>query len=211
MRFGTAIAVLLLSTSTAVSAPFDWKGFYVGINGGFATGNTDVERSNDEADHALSGGVFGVQLGYNMVMDGGWVLGAEGTIAWAGITGEALVDTPPGNNQYEGSRYRWVATIAPKLGYLATEQLLIYGKAGLALANLDGYFRDNTNNLASNQTQIGAIVGVGGEYAVTDTVTVGAEYNLNLYAQAPRTNGTLFSYAAQTTTHALLFKLNFHM
>src|ERR1039457_3631599 len=69
--------------------PFSWTGFYAGINGGYAWGQSSwsdpaVGASSGKFD--TSGGLVGGQLGYNW-QTGPVVLGIETDADWMGIRG----------------------------------------------------------------------------------------------------------------------------
>ena len=84
--------------------PYNWTGFYVGLNGGYswgkATGDVDApflsglpftDPSLLSLDSRVSsgnlkpkGGIFGGQLGYNWQVGPSWVWGVETDIQWSG-------------------------------------------------------------------------------------------------------------------------------
>src|ERR1700734_1915511 len=71
-----------------VQAAYDWSGFYIGINGGGATGNVDwnADGFGDEGSHHPSGGTVGGQIGYRWQMSS-WVFGLEAQGNWADFKG----------------------------------------------------------------------------------------------------------------------------
>ena len=66
---------------------YNWTGFYVGINGGGAWGNSQWDGLNK---FDLSGGMIGGTIGYNWQV-GQIVVGAEGDIDWSGVKGNTGV------------------------------------------------------------------------------------------------------------------------
>ncbi len=214
MRSVLVLSALLLSSTAALAAPapaYDWTGFYIGLNGGFAAGNVDAETSRDESDHSVFGGMFGVQGGYNVMMDNGIVLGFEGTMSYNGAAGEVISDHagPPRGDQYDRTEYHWTATLAPRVG-IAFNQFVVYGKAGLALSGLDAVFHDDTGTSRAAQSLGGALVGVGVEYAATDMVTVGGEANFINYGSGLRDNGAGNGFNAAQSISTFLLHVNFH-
>jgi len=81
-------------------APYNWTGFYVGVNAGYTWGDWDASSSqiifDPSTTHSpkVNGGLVGLQAGYNW-QSGGWVYGLEGDIQ---ITGAKDSDawTDPG-------------------------------------------------------------------------------------------------------------------
>src|SRR6202140_3321179 len=69
-------------------APYNWTGFYVGINGGGGWGHSSWSNSFGTADANLSGGLVGGTIGYNYQM-GQAVFGLEGDLDWSNIRGTA--------------------------------------------------------------------------------------------------------------------------
>ncbi len=102
-----------------------------------------------------------MQAGYNVQFDS-IVLGVEADLSAAGIIEGNDTDHWDENDGING-----LATLRGRLGF-AVGDLLLYGTAGLAAANLDV---DN-----ESQTLTGWVAGVGAEYMVTDTVSLKAEY-----------------------------------
>ena len=160
---GTASAADLYVPSpeeAIVTASRDWTGFYIGAHGGYA--DFDAAHDGDGTDLAtLNGWLGGVQAGYNFQADS-LVFGVEADISAAGILEGS--DTDHWN---EEDGINGLATLRGRLGF-AVGDLLLYGTAGLAVANLDTY----------DQAQMigGWVAGVGAEYMVTDTVSLKAEY-----------------------------------
>lgn len=160
---GTASAADLYVPSpdqAIVTTSADWTGFYIGAHAGYA--DFDAAHDGDDSDLAtLNGWLGGVQAGYNAQFDS-IVLGVEADLSAAGILEGS--DTDHWN---EEDGINALATLRGRLGF-AVGDLLLYGTAGLAVANLDTY--------DEAQTIGGWVAGVGAEYMVTDTVSLKAEY-----------------------------------
>src|SRR6185312_13467856 len=74
-------------------APYNWTGFYVGLEGGLAyqRGNFVVATSpfND------FGGLVGVTAGYNwQIPSSAWVFGVEADASWTDFRGNVMGCTP---------------------------------------------------------------------------------------------------------------------
>src|SRR5215472_2925030 len=62
--------------------PYNWTGFYLGINGGGAWGTSDWSLTSVD----VSGGLVGGTIGYNWQL-GQFVYGLEADFDWASIRG----------------------------------------------------------------------------------------------------------------------------
>src|SRR5690242_19466111 len=100
-----AAAVLLSSSAFAadVVAPgpeaFDWTGFYVGANAGYAWGNSDADGLYDggdiqNGDFDPDGFIVGGQVGYNWQTNSNFVLGLEADLQYSDQHDD--VSNPPG-------------------------------------------------------------------------------------------------------------------
>ncbi|KQU99233.1 hypothetical protein ASC89_04930 [Devosia sp. Root413D1] len=160
---GTASAADLYVPSpdqAIVSASRDWTGFYIGAHAGYA--DFDAAHDGNDSDLAtLNGWLGGVQAGYNVQFDS-VVLGVEADLSAAGILEGSDTDHWDADDGING-----LATLRGRLGF-AVGDLLLYGTAGLAVANLD--VDDQAQSIG------GWVAGVGAEYMVTDTVSLKAEY-----------------------------------
>src|ERR1035441_4859011 len=60
------------------AAPWNWTGFYVGINGGYGFGTSNwTNAGGTTGDFNVSGALAGGPIGYNL-QTGSWVWGLEG-------------------------------------------------------------------------------------------------------------------------------------
>jgi outer membrane immunogenic protein len=91
-----------------VAPPYNWTGFYVGINGGGAFNTT--------------GGLVGGTLGYNYQV-GQVVYGLEGDMDWSNIRDSGTV------------RNGWLGTVRGRLGY-AIDRFMPYVTGGAAFGNI---------------------------------------------------------------------------
>jgi outer membrane immunogenic protein len=164
--------------------PFSWTGFYVGVNGGFATTDT---RSNTfgplagvgpvSAFGSPSGGLVGGTVGYNYQI-GQFVIGAEGTLDWADLSkGRGFVNGSSDNLKVDS-----VANVLGRLGW-AWDRTLFYVAGGYAGADVHASaFNDafyGASFPGSSGWQSGYAVGGGIEYAVTNNISVKGEYLFN--------------------------------
>src|ERR1700722_4667740 len=96
-------------------AIYNWTGFYIGVNGGGGWGRTDWDFSpaNTFANHDISGGFGGGQIGYNW-QAGAWVFGLEADGDWANISGSTSC---PNRNFTCSSDVRDLASFRGRIGY----------------------------------------------------------------------------------------------
>src|SRR5690349_3672007 len=81
----------------AVAAIYDWSGFYIGANGGYATSRNCWNFESfagatfraGEGCHDADGGVVGGQIGYRW-QAGTWVFGLEAQGDWADLRGSRV-------------------------------------------------------------------------------------------------------------------------
>ena len=89
-----------LPAKAAPIAPtaFNWSGFYLGINGGGATGrvNWNADGFGNEGSHDPSGGTFGGQVGYRWQTPSSWVFGVEAQGNWSDFKGSSTSLLFPG-------------------------------------------------------------------------------------------------------------------
>lgn len=180
------------------AAPWDWTGFYLGINGGYGLasssfrqyetlnpaflppGNNIVSSFVDQKLGA-SGGVVGGQGGYNLQFDR-VVVGLEADAQWTN-----QVDTGCGMSCVPGApnpvtqKLNWFGTLRARLGW-AGQDYLLYATAGGALGEIQE--TDEvvggvalTNNIANfKQTRGGWVAGGGIEARLFGNWTGKVEY-----------------------------------
>jgi outer membrane immunogenic protein len=89
----------------------------------------------------------------------------------------------------------WLGTTRAKLGFVVTpdNRLMIYGTGGVAYGGGSSHFSVYDSNFNAfwsgnpNSTRVGWTIGAGAEYALTNNITIGAEY---LYADLGSTTIT---------------------
>jgi outer membrane immunogenic protein len=173
----------------AFAAVYDWSGFYIGANGGYATSRNcwnfesfvGVPFMAGEGCHDADGGVVGGQIGYRW-QAGTWVFGLEAQGDWADLRGSSISSPAfviaPGDLTIN-SKLQAFGLFTGQLGY-AWNNVLLYAKGGAAV--VDNRFRHTftgTNVLinSSNDTTWGATVGAGLEFGFAPNWSMGVEYN----------------------------------
>jgi outer membrane immunogenic protein len=139
-------------------AAFSWTGFYVGANAGYGFSGKFEGTPADGGDGFTVGGQAGYNYQFNPI-----VVGIEGEIDYADI-----------KDRFDGFKgdLNWRGSVTPRLGF-AIDRFMPYIKGGFAFGDVE--FSDPAGN--DDQVLTGWTVGGGAEYAVTDNVTVRAEYN----------------------------------
>jgi len=198
---------LIIGATDALSAnPFSWNGPYFGGSlGGLSTRNTVTwlpqqpvifnvpPISGDNNSSSLIGGIL-AGYSYQFLSEG--VVGLEFDSSW---TNAKKTMTKPWGS-YIGLPFvgaftnmktslNWLPSIRGRLGYLIAPNILAYGAAGVAWANI-GYSANNDNNghIEANgaaryitstnfsKTSLGYTVGGGLEWGIVKNLLVRAEY-----------------------------------
>lgn len=170
-----------------------WDGAYVGGFAGFGWG-TAVDDLGNYDDVDLSGWTVGATVGANFTVMPGFILGAAGDIAWAGIGGfEAPVD-------YD---INWTGSIRGKAGFDGGA-FMPYLTGGLAFAGATASEAGDD----STQAHFGWTVGAGVEVAVVDNVSLDLQYRYTDYGTADYDNlGADATF--DLNTHAVTAGVNF--
>jgi outer membrane immunogenic protein len=149
---------------------YEWTGFYVGVNGGFATGRSRVDFPvlGPTANFTLDGALVGGTVGFNY-QAGPIVWGVEADIGLADISGGAAC---PAAGVACAVRNRWLATARGRLGW-AISNWMPYITGGMAL----GETRVSALPTGSQDTTHGGWTAGGGvEVALNRNWSMKAEY-----------------------------------
>jgi outer membrane immunogenic protein len=185
-------------------APFSWNGFYVGLHAGLANGNTDSSLNfghgdNHGSDFGLSwgyemtGALYGAQIGFLRQRDN-LVFGVEGTFSGSSVQGSdagCFVLVVGVNCARE---VNWMATVVGRAG-IAYDRVLFYGLAGVAWADVESrvnIINPAFGNISGSSTHVGWTAGFGIEWALSDRVSVRAEYaHIDLGDETHRLGGEI--------------------
>jgi outer membrane immunogenic protein len=155
--------------------PYDWTGFYLGINGGYGFGQSswsDPAAGADSGKFNTNGGLLGGQIGYNW-QTGKTVVGAETDIDWANIKGSntaAGVCATDGGGQCQ-TKQTWLGTTRARIGY-AFDRFLPYITGGVAYGNIQATQPTGT----SSASKAGWTAGGGVEYGIDKNWSAKVEY-----------------------------------
>jgi outer membrane immunogenic protein len=178
-----------------VSAPINWGGVYIGLNGGYAMGHSNwSDTIGSTGDFNVNGGLFGGTLGVNYAGFGDWVLlGIEGDFDWSGTQGSsnncAVLGEPLGSSCTTAAK--WLSTFRLRAGY-TWSHFLFYTTAGGAAGNIR--LSDSNGVTLNPGSSLGWTAGGGIEYLFTDSISAKVEYlyvNLGKISCPP---GTLCSF-----------------
>ena len=205
---------LLTATVSSFGGTGPWSGPYIGINGGYGWGNPLVDEallyngsysnpggrseSLTQLNNPLAGGTFGGQLGLDWQFSKWIVAGLEFNMDWSGLTGNnsghviRLVNGAPTSTYatfFTSESLTWFGNLLPRLGFLPTRNLLIYGTGGLAFGHVedsclhDGlppYGNGITEYPGSLDTTLpGWAAGAGAEWLFVPHWSLSAEYLYN--------------------------------
>jgi outer membrane immunogenic protein len=152
---------------------YNWTGIYVGINGGFAFGNSDWNAPIASGNFGLNGGLVGGTLGINF-QSGQFVFGLEGDGDWTDISGTTSSGGCFGVTCKTSND--WLSTFRARLG-VAFDRVLLYGTAGGAAGDVKAAVTfPGIGTGSTSSTEFGWSAGAGLEYAVTENVTIRGEY-----------------------------------
>jgi len=168
-----------------VAPIYDWTGFYIGANGGWAESHQCVDFTDRfgatfaTGCNNRSGGVIGGQIGYRWQANQ-FVFGLEAQGDWADLSNSrANLALDPTGRLFSRVKTDGIGLFTGQLGW-AWNASLLYVKGGAAVtSNQFNTFDSVTgvNLVSANATRWGAAVGVGWEYGFTPNWTVGVEYD----------------------------------
>lgn len=155
----------------------DLMGFHVGVLGGYADGSYE-SAATAEIDHEPSGSLYGIQMGWTMPA-GDYVFGLVGDVAKTSIDGEDTI-TVQGFRSDSFHEVNYLGTVRARFGAMAGRALL-YGTAGVAFADLENDMVVSSGGVevgrdGEDTWHTGWAAGFGVEYAMSDAVSINAEY-----------------------------------
>ncbi len=174
----------------------DWSGFYVGLTamkadgtfGNNATGQAAAFPPDGEGD--LDGAGYGILLGWNG-QSGKMVYGAELSYQKTDITGS---EEPATAGYLYSAEVEDIAALRARLGWLAGQNTLIYGTAGIASAKMTASIEEfGDTPFSDEQTLNGYVYGLGLEQKVTDRISLrGAVMRYDFDGEDYELNGTTY-------------------
>lgn len=190
----TSASAADMTIKAPVVAPVPlWTGFYLGIHGGGGVGSSrlvdpDFTIAQDRVTMDTRGAIAGAQVGANWQFDN-LVVGGELDVSWSSIRGNRPAD-PANIASGLTVAYQALATGTGRIGYAAGD-LLAYGKAGVAWANIDYQsFTGTPFPVVVNHQRTGLTGGLGLEYALTRNFSARVEYDYLYFGPASIALGT---------------------
>lgn len=149
-------------------APYNWTGFYIGINGGGGWGHSDWSGATGTSGADVSGGLVGGTFGYNWQMNQA-VFGIEGDLDWTNLRGST--NTAPCTTSCE-TKNSWLGTVRGRIGY-AFDRFMPFITGGLAVGDIKA---SPTGFAGERETKAGWTLGGGLEAAIAGPWTAKVEY-----------------------------------
>ena len=187
------LAPVYAKTAPMPPPAFSWTGCYLGVHAGFGGMHNLFAFESSHNGQFGDGGLAGGQVGCNY-QTGMLVVGLEGEGWWSGIKDEFNRTTDSeGFFTNDSIKNKYDYSIAGRFG-VAFDHALVYLKGGWVWGRFD--FSDQngcefctTVTSTASKTLNGPLIGVGVEYAFTNSWTAKVEYNyLNYRSTSVRLN-----------------------
>jgi len=172
------LAVVMTATPQAIAQDdlnYNFNGFHVGVEGGFQRNKAEGVAPNGVSIDDRNGGYnLRAFAGSDWRVSENFVLGVEGGLSLGGPTVKGsengvTLNADPG----------LTLDVSGRAGFLATEDLLFYGRAGYGLSKINST-RATTGQTASSINRdsrlSGILLGAGAEYQVSDALRMRVEY-----------------------------------
>lgn len=196
----------------------NWTGLYIGIEGGGGWGRDRwdiVPGGANAARTDTSGGMAGGVIGYNWQTPQNWVLGIEGNLDWADLSGNSTCIANTALNCR--SKIDSIYTATGRLGY-AFNTVLLYVKGGGAWTRAKySVFDNGTGALveSGSSNRDGWTVGAGLEYMFAPNWSAKVEYSYYDFGGKDRTLVTpagapLDTINSKLTVNSVKAGINYH-
>lgn len=175
-------------TLSAFSEDTSWTGVQIGANAGYGWGNPSASDAYSLLPFpSISGATAGGQVGFDWQLGQWIVVGLNYEMAWSDLNGTDNDTLTEGANTITLSaseKVTWFGNLLPRLGFLPTNNLLIYGTGGLAFGHVEGSTNVSLNTSSYpissfNETVPGWAAGIGLEWMIIPHWSLGAEYLYN--------------------------------
>jgi outer membrane immunogenic protein len=178
------------------AAPFNWTGFYVGGEAGYAWGHTShfIGNTNSTGDFGTAGLAGGATVGYNLPVGPNWLAGIETDVSLSGIEGNGFggnfgcvqLASPGGCH----TSVDWFGTVRGRAGFIYGNALF-YGTGGWAYGKAEADIlgcSTGTAGFCGRKDVSGWTAGGGIEYALDRNWSAKLEYlyvNMGNFVYAP--------------------------
>ena len=168
----------------ASAALLSWAGPYLGVQGGYLSGRSEVSFPATGEFHFVDpkGATVGATAGFSAQW-GRIVACLEGDVNF--VDARATIDTGfapvPSVTQLQ-SAVNWNSHLRGRIGY-AFPRTLLFASGGLAIAGVESKAFDNASGTVANwsDTRIGWSIGAGAEFRVAPQGSVRLEYLYDNY------------------------------
>jgi outer membrane immunogenic protein len=177
--------------ASGVAPPYNWSSVYIGINGGYAFGNSNwTDPRNPLAPGVTSsgafditGGMLGGTVGLNLQVRQ-LVLGAEADIDYASIAGSVastngFCSAPTGGFTTScQTQDSWLGTARLRVGY-AFDRYLFFGTGGAAAGNIQAVLTNGSTasiTVFDSTVKAGWTLGGGFEFGFNENFSGRIEY-----------------------------------
>jgi outer membrane immunogenic protein len=184
---GTALAADLPVKAPVRAAPvaYSWTGCFIGVAGGGIWGRSRHISGDPGSfglditnDYNMSGAIAGIEYGCNW-QTGSWVLGTESDFSWTNLRGGANDIAPFNTTSISSTKEHWLSTSRIRIGFLPSEQLLLFATGGLATARIEAVVDATASGaglVSESKTRWGWTAGAGAEYALGNGWSAKADY-----------------------------------
>ena len=160
--------------------PAMFQGFYYGLSAGFGFGDStlfdDLDNGRPIANSEPSGFMGSVTAGYNFRLGYGLIYGIEADLGLMDVSAEDKLAS-------DGSVYKtqlgslW-GTLRARLGFMLSDRMMVFATGGGAFMQVDDVSVGTgaTTTALTEDLQTGYVIGAGAEYALSDTMSIKAEY-----------------------------------
>jgi len=191
-RLLLAAAASLLTRSGAQAADiveptaYDWTGPYIGLQAGYGWDKPSVNldkspalaTADQDADSFTRDGFVGGAFAGYLFQHESLLLGLEGDVEYSGMDGSTKAVQGTADVGRLESDIDWLASLRLRAGF-AMDWALIYATGGLAIGGTELEFSGEpgmADHDSDDSTQVGWTVGGGIESALTDNLSIRAEY-----------------------------------
>lgn len=178
MKHFVACIVVFMTCAGTLCAQTSLTGFHIGALAGYAEGAYE-SGTTPGIDHEPSGGYWGGQIGWSGSF-GSLIAGVDADLAFTSLEGDDNV-TVSGFRSDLSSEVNYLGTLRGRLGWMAGNAM-IYGTAGLAIADLDNHIVVSSAAGAAvgrdteGSQHTGWVAGAGVEFPITPKISFDAEY-----------------------------------
>jgi outer membrane immunogenic protein len=121
----------------AGDGPGLWTGIYAGLSAGYGAGDSEAQEINGPRNYIadFDGAIGSAHIGWQKQF-GHFVGGVEFDVGYMGL-GSSITREVTGGSVTSGADFGAYAALSARMGVLLHSTLLVYGRAGVAVADVD--------------------------------------------------------------------------